>query len=141
MTTWKRVFAFCQKARKRYEKTKSEVAIRMTYEEMNDMLEMISPPLESPVKAVATFPMIRETEGRMAPAIIADSMPMESRILSYAVMNVKNFVMLTAAGASSIWLLVIYSTKFASLDTIMEVLLLLFLDVSSTSRELCTSCR
>ena len=104
---------------------------------MNDMLDMISPPPESPVKAVATFPMMRETEGRIAPAIIADSMPMESRILSYAVMNVKNFVMLTAAGSASSWLIVIYSTKFASLDTIMELLLLLRGEL--TSSELCTS--
>ena len=62
------------------------------------MLEMISPPPEPPVKAEATLPMMRDTEGRMAPAIIADSMPMKSRILSYTVMNVKNLRMLTAGG-------------------------------------------
>lgn len=54
---------------------------------MYDMFEMMSPSLvaeaEPPeVNAFATLPMIRETEGRMAPAQMAEIEPMKRSSLS-----------------------------------------------------------
>ena len=71
---------------------------------MKDMSEMMSPPLSlgsPPEKAVATFPMIRLTDGRIAPARTADSEPTNSRSLSYPLMYVKNFRRPIYSGAGS----------------------------------------
>ena len=65
---------------------KSDMAIKITYDAIYDMFEMMSPELSPPVNASATLPIIRATEGRMAPARIEDSVPMKSNSLSYIVM-------------------------------------------------------
>lgn len=59
----------------------------ITYEAIKDMLDIMSPPLPLPPEnALATLPMIRLIEGRIAPASIALSDPMNSKSLSYSVM-------------------------------------------------------
>ena len=94
-----------QKAKKRYEKTKSTVAIIMTYDAIKDMFEMMSVPplsLEPPdEKALATLPMIRLIEGRIAPAITALKDPMNSKSLLYSVKCSKNLRRLIDSGAGS----------------------------------------
>ena len=71
---------------------------------MKDISEMMSPPLppgSPPEKALATFPMIRLIDGRIAPARTADSEPMNNKSLSYELMNVKNFRRPICSGAGS----------------------------------------
>lgn len=75
----------CQKAKKKYEKMNRQVAMRITYDAMKFISEIRSPPPPPPppgVKALATFPIIREIEGRMAPASSEDMVPAMSRHLS-----------------------------------------------------------
>ena len=51
------------------------------------MFDMISSPEEPPeVKASATWPMTRDTLGKMAPAAMAENVPKKSSNLSYGVM-------------------------------------------------------
>ena len=73
----------CQNAKNIYENRNAETEIIITYDAISDMLEMMSPPPEEPSEnADATFPMISETEGRIAPAKMAANDPMNKSNLS-----------------------------------------------------------
>jgi len=65
---------------------------------------MISPPLSLgslPENALATFPIMRLIDGKIAPAQRADMEPTKSKSLSYTVMYVKNFKRPICSGSGS----------------------------------------
>ena len=62
---------------------------------------MMSPllPEPPPVNAAATLPIMSETEGRIAPAIMAASVPTKSSSLSWSFRKLKNLVRGICSGA------------------------------------------
>lgn len=85
-----------------YEKINKAVAIKITYEAIAFIVSIMSVlSVSVPEKAAATFPMTRDMEGRIIPAIIAENVPKNNKTLSQPVMYLKNIKNEMDCGCSS----------------------------------------